>query len=179
MSNQPNAVIRPRIHSANKRPLEDILPLRTPISAHIDISSVCNYKCSFCFQADMEGMKSARDVFTQPGVICQVCAIGAVAHSYITNFNGFTLNNAIYVDSKTKQLVRIFGKDLLSVIEAVYEGWAFDKVYVSYSPYMFESQADVPMDIYNRSFKSQTIESIMKNIIRNNGKYNYNGILIG
>ena len=129
--------------------------------------------------SDMEGMKSARDVFTQPGVICQVCAIGAVAHSYITNFNGFTLNNAIYVDSKTKQLVRIFGKDLLSVIEAVYEGWAFDKVYVSYSPYMFESQADVPMDIYNRSFKSQTIESIMKNNIRNNGKYNYNGIMIG
>lgn len=54
-----NAVIRPRIHSAKKSPLEDIVPLRTPISAHIDISSVCNYKCSFCFQADQEGMKEA------------------------------------------------------------------------------------------------------------------------
>jgi len=58
MSNQ-SAVIRPRIHSANKKPLQDILPVRTPISAHIDVSSVCNYKCSFCFQADMEGMKKA------------------------------------------------------------------------------------------------------------------------
>lgn len=57
MSDQAAAVIRPRIHSANKRPLQDILPLKTPISAHIDVSSVCNYKCSFCFQADMEGMK--------------------------------------------------------------------------------------------------------------------------
>jgi radical SAM protein with 4Fe4S-binding SPASM domain len=57
MENNTAAVMRPRIHSANKRPLQDILPLHTPISAHIDVSSVCNYKCSFCFQADMEGMK--------------------------------------------------------------------------------------------------------------------------
>jgi len=35
------------------------MPLTTPISAHIDISSVCNYKCSFCFQADAVGMKAA------------------------------------------------------------------------------------------------------------------------
>ena len=57
MKNINSAIIRPRIHSANKRPLQDILPLHTPLSAHIDVSSVCNYKCSFCFQADMEGMK--------------------------------------------------------------------------------------------------------------------------
>jgi MoaA/NifB/PqqE/SkfB family radical SAM enzyme len=51
------AIIRPRIHSADKRPLEDLVPLKTPISAHIDISSLCNYRCSFCFQADTVGMK--------------------------------------------------------------------------------------------------------------------------
>ena len=50
-------IIRPRIHSAEKKPLQDILPLRTPISAHVDISSICNYRCSFCFQADTKGMK--------------------------------------------------------------------------------------------------------------------------
>ncbi|PRY98664.1 radical SAM protein with 4Fe4S-binding SPASM domain [Jezberella montanilacus] len=59
MSEQQLAVLQPRIHSANKRPLEDLLPIATPISAHIDISSVCNYKCSFCFQADTVGMKKA------------------------------------------------------------------------------------------------------------------------
>lgn len=53
--NQP--VVRPRIHSAEKKPLQDLLPMKTPISAHVDISSICNYRCSFCFQADTKGMK--------------------------------------------------------------------------------------------------------------------------
>lgn len=48
---------QPRIHSAKKTPLEDLIPLETPISAHIDVSSLCNYRCSFCFQADTQGMK--------------------------------------------------------------------------------------------------------------------------
>ena len=55
IENQP--VVRPRIHSAEKKPLQDLLPIMTPISAHVDISSICNYRCSFCFQADTKGMK--------------------------------------------------------------------------------------------------------------------------
>jgi radical SAM protein with 4Fe4S-binding SPASM domain len=51
------ATKQPRIHSAKKTPLSKLIPLRTPISAHIDICSLCNYRCSFCFQADTEGMK--------------------------------------------------------------------------------------------------------------------------
>jgi radical SAM protein with 4Fe4S-binding SPASM domain len=51
------AVVQPRIHSAAKVPLEDQVPLTTPFSVHIDVSSVCNYKCSFCFQADAPSMK--------------------------------------------------------------------------------------------------------------------------
>ena len=50
-------IVRPRIHSAEKKPLEDLVPLMTPISAHVDVSSLCNYRCSFCFQADTAGMK--------------------------------------------------------------------------------------------------------------------------
>jgi len=50
-------IVRPRIHSAEKKPLQELLPLKTPISAHVDISSLCNYRCSFCFQADTQGMK--------------------------------------------------------------------------------------------------------------------------
>ena len=53
------AVIQPRIYSAPKVPLEDRVPLSTPLSAHIDVSSLCNFKCSFCFQADNEAMKEA------------------------------------------------------------------------------------------------------------------------
>jgi radical SAM protein with 4Fe4S-binding SPASM domain len=52
------AVIQPRIHAAAKVPLEDQVPLTTPFSVHIDVCSVCNYKCSFCFQADSQAMKA-------------------------------------------------------------------------------------------------------------------------
>lgn len=57
MDDNFKAIVQPRIHSAKKQKLEDITPLETPISAHVDISSVCNFKCSFCFQADTLGMK--------------------------------------------------------------------------------------------------------------------------
>jgi len=53
-----SAVVQPRIYSAPKARLEDQVPLKTPFSAHIDVSSVCNFKCSFCFQADSEAMKN-------------------------------------------------------------------------------------------------------------------------
>ena len=53
------ALVQARVYSAEKVALEDVVPLRTPFSAHIDICSVCNYKCSFCFQSDMEGMKES------------------------------------------------------------------------------------------------------------------------
>lgn len=53
------AKVQPRIHSAPKSKLEDKIPLSTPFSVHIDVSSVCNYKCSFCFQADNKAMKEA------------------------------------------------------------------------------------------------------------------------
>ena len=52
------AVVQPRIHSAKKRSLKSMVPINTPISCHIDVSSLCNYKCSFCFQADVLGMKA-------------------------------------------------------------------------------------------------------------------------
>ncbi|MFK5893975.1 MAG: radical SAM/SPASM domain-containing protein [Pseudomonadota bacterium] len=53
-----SAKIQPRIYSAVKVSLEDRVPLATPFSVHIDISSLCNYKCSFCFQADHKAIKS-------------------------------------------------------------------------------------------------------------------------
>ncbi|MBF0436868.1 MAG: radical SAM protein [Magnetococcales bacterium] len=52
------AVIQARVNSSEKVALEDVVPLRTPFSAHIDVSSVCNFKCSFCFQADTERIKA-------------------------------------------------------------------------------------------------------------------------
>ena len=52
------AIVQARVDSSSKVALENVVPLRTPFSAHIDVCSVCNFKCSFCFQADSEGMKA-------------------------------------------------------------------------------------------------------------------------
>ena len=54
------AVVQPRIHSSKKANLEDVVPLRTPFSVHIDVCSYCNFKCSFCFQADIFGKKNKK-----------------------------------------------------------------------------------------------------------------------
>jgi len=55
--NEVKAKIQPRIYSADKVKLEDVAPLKTPFSVHIDVCSYCNFKCSFCFQADTLGKK--------------------------------------------------------------------------------------------------------------------------
>lgn len=54
-----SAIVQPRIYSAPKVRLENQVLLKTPFSVHIDVSSVCNFKCSFCFQADDKAMKKA------------------------------------------------------------------------------------------------------------------------
>jgi len=46
------AKIQARIYSAEKTKLETVVPLETPYSVHIDVCSLCNFKCNFCFQAD-------------------------------------------------------------------------------------------------------------------------------
>ena len=51
------AKVQARVFSAKKTTLQDVVPLETPYSAHIDISSVCNFKCSFCFQSDQVKVK--------------------------------------------------------------------------------------------------------------------------
>ena len=51
------AKVIPRIFNTPKSTLEDKLPLDTPYSVHIDICSICNFKCNFCFQSDPQAMK--------------------------------------------------------------------------------------------------------------------------
>ena len=51
------AKIIPRIFNTPKSKLEEHLPLDTPYSVHIDICSICNFKCNFCFQSNPDAMK--------------------------------------------------------------------------------------------------------------------------
>lgn len=50
------AKVQARVYSAEKTKLENVIPLETPYSAHIDICNLCNFKCNFCFQSDEEAM---------------------------------------------------------------------------------------------------------------------------
>ena len=53
------SVIKPRVFHQKKVALQDHLPLDTPFSVHIDVCSLCNFKCTFCFQHDKAGMKES------------------------------------------------------------------------------------------------------------------------
>ena len=57
--NSSKSQIKPRIFHQKKVDLQDALPLDTPFSVHIDVCSLCNFKCTFCFQNDKEGMKES------------------------------------------------------------------------------------------------------------------------
>lgn len=51
------AKIIARVFNSEKTQLENVIPLDTPYSVHIDICSICNFKCIFCFQSNPEAMK--------------------------------------------------------------------------------------------------------------------------
>jgi MoaA/NifB/PqqE/SkfB family radical SAM enzyme len=51
------AKVQARIFSSEKIKLEDAVPLTTPFSVHLDVCSLCNFKCKFCFQADEEAIR--------------------------------------------------------------------------------------------------------------------------
>ena len=53
------STIKPRVYHQKKQALQDALPLDTPFSVHIDVCSLCNFKCTFCFQHDKQGMKDS------------------------------------------------------------------------------------------------------------------------
>ena len=53
------STVKPRVYHQKKQPLQDVLPLDTPFSVHIDVCSLCNFTCTFCFQNDKKGMKES------------------------------------------------------------------------------------------------------------------------
>ena len=53
------ATVKPRVFHQEKQKLHEVLPLDTPFSVHIDVCSLCNFTCTFCFQNDKKGMKES------------------------------------------------------------------------------------------------------------------------
>lgn len=54
------AKIKPRINLENRTPLENVIPLSTPMILFVDPASSCNFKCKFCPTGD-------RDLITSTG----------------------------------------------------------------------------------------------------------------
>ena len=48
------AEIKPRINLEGRTPLQDVLPLETPMVLFVDPSSACNFQCTFCPTGDRE-----------------------------------------------------------------------------------------------------------------------------
>ncbi|HET6718114.1 MAG TPA: radical SAM protein [Rhodocyclaceae bacterium] len=62
------AIKQAKIFSRPRVRLEEVLPLATPFSVEIDICSVCNLKCSYCFQADKDGKQASGVRFGMMGL---------------------------------------------------------------------------------------------------------------
>lgn len=52
-----------KIFSRHRVALEQVVPLATPFSVEIDICSVCNFDCNFCFHADKKGIAESHVKF--------------------------------------------------------------------------------------------------------------------
>lgn len=48
------AVIKPRINLHDRTPLQQVIPLSTPMVLFVDPASICNFKCRFCPTANTE-----------------------------------------------------------------------------------------------------------------------------
>ena len=48
-----------KIFSRNRVALESVIPLETPFSVEIDVCSVCNFSCNFCFHADKQEIRNS------------------------------------------------------------------------------------------------------------------------
>lgn len=95
-----SAIRRGKIYSRKRQQLENVIPLKVPFAVHIDICSVCNLKCNFCFHSDIKAIKEAQARF------------GIMPYELFTHIIDDMKRN--WTDSKVKKL-RLFkiGEPLL------------------------------------------------------------------
>ncbi len=54
-----SAIKRAKIYARERTPLEQVIPLAAPFSVQIDICSICNLRCDFCFHSDETAIRNA------------------------------------------------------------------------------------------------------------------------
>ena len=117
--------------------------------------------------------KSFKDYLLETAEPCQVCAKGAMVCSLVRNFNRYDVGDIQYISDITEMTV-IFGRVIWGIIEALYEGWYFDADGSTTNGYLFFKPEEYD---YNHNKVKWSMESILKNIIKNKGKLNYNGVI--
>lgn len=103
---------------------------------------------------------------------CEVCAKGAMVCSYILNYNSATMADTKNIEDYP-EMIEIFGDAMWNILEALFEGWAFDK---DGETYQFHHRG---IGKFNTSKREYSLESLMKNIVRNGGQFKYKGVLFG
>jgi len=58
------AIERPKAFSHARTSLETVIPLATPFSLEIDISSLCNLDCNYCFRYNNKEIKDMKINFS-------------------------------------------------------------------------------------------------------------------
>lgn len=48
-----------KVYSEERIPLNTVIPREVPFSVEIDVASVCNLKCNFCFHSDIDSIKKS------------------------------------------------------------------------------------------------------------------------
>jgi len=44
-------------YSKDRKPLQELLPLDTPLTMYIDPTDICNFACRFCFNGDEKSLQ--------------------------------------------------------------------------------------------------------------------------
>ena len=124
------------------------------------------------FPAYISSYGSGQDALKQFAT-CDVCAKGALICAYVQSFNCLTVGDMERAESNPV-MVEIFGSVLWGAIESLFEGWGFDVNGVHHRHF----ENDHKMQ-FNQSHRRWTMEALLKNIIKNKGKLNYNGVIFG
>lgn len=104
---------------------------------------------------------------------CEVCAKGALALSWVGNFNEYDEFNRFnenlnYKNAYPEELLKIFGRNLLDAIEIAFEGKRF-----SWHTEDISREEKDAIEEYACSFSNNSTDrmvAVFKNIVKNKGK---------
>lgn len=146
---------------------EKIVAICRDVVARMDADLIKAYSGIFWNHIDEEkGTMTPQEHFNQKA--CEVCAKGGIFSSWVGNFNKISWSDAVRVDEHTdrmpKELVKVFGEDLLNKIETAFEQTVY--------PWCLGTK-DICKYTYwcDEEDSEDRLREIMNNIIENDGDF--------